>query len=488
MGGNYEKSIYNQLMEIMERLESVEKELKNEKKEHKNDVIKLNEEISKLKNIIDEKDRQIEILLKDNERLKRTANNNSTNSSKSSSTDQKCKKVNQYNSRKKSEKKLGGQKGHKGTTLTKKDIEEKLETGEYEHKITTIGKGYGKYIVKYVVDFKVIPVINEIRIYEDADGKIDIPKEYQSDVTYGSFIKSVAVDLYAEGAMSNERICQFINTLTGNTLEVSSGSVYNFCKSFCVKTEEELIKIENELLNEETICTDATVVTVKGKQAYIRNFSSKEAVLYTAMENKSKDALDEISFLTAYAGTLEHDHETVLYRYGTGHGECNVHLLRYLKKNTEEAGTKWSEEMTTFLCGINDERKKHISEETYFTDEEITAYEKRYDEILAYGKEENKTTKGRVAKDEEKKLLRRLEKYKENHLLFIHDFSVPFENNMSERDLRKCKTHQKISGGFREHSGNEMYCRIMSVVETCKRKGMKVMENIRKVFEGAPAF
>ena len=45
MGGNYEKSIYNQLMEVMERLVSVEKELKNEKKEYKNEVIKLNEKI-----------------------------------------------------------------------------------------------------------------------------------------------------------------------------------------------------------------------------------------------------------------------------------------------------------------------------------------------------------------------------------------------------------------------------------------------------------
>ena len=488
MGGNYEKSIYNQLIEVMERLESVEKELKNEKKEHKNDVIKLNEEISRLENIIDEKERQIKILLEDNERLKRIINNNSSNSSMPPSTDQKCKSANQYNSRKKSGKKPGGQKGHRGTTLTKKDVEEKLKTGKYSHKITRIGKGYGKYVVKYILDFEVVPIINEIRIYENEEGNFDIPGEYKSDVTYGPFLKSVAVDLYAEGSMSNEKICQFINTLTENTLEVSSGSIYSFCKSFSVKTEENLRQIENELLNEETICTDATVVTVGGKQAYIRNFSSNEAVLYTALEKKSIKALDEIPLLTSYSGTLEHDHETALYHYGTGHGECNVHLLRYLKKNTEETGTKWASDMSTFLCGINNERKKHISDETYFTDEEISTYEKRYDEILADGKEQNKTTKGKIAKQEEKALLGRLEKYKENHLLFIHDFSVPFENNMSERDLRKCKNRQKISGGFRKYSGNEMYCRIMSVVETYKRKGMKVMENIRKVFEGTPAF
>lgn len=48
-----------------------------------------------------------------------------------------------------------------------------------------------------------------------------------------------------------------------------------------------LQQIEIELLNEATVCTDATVVTVNGKQAYIRNSSSNTAVLYHAMEQKS---------------------------------------------------------------------------------------------------------------------------------------------------------------------------------------------------------
>ena len=120
MGGNYEKGIYNQLMEVMERLETVENKLKKEKKEYKNEVTKLNEKISILENIIDEKDQQIKILSDDNERLKRIINNNSTNSSVPPSTDQKYKSANQYSSRKKSVKTPGGQKGHKGAALTKK--------------------------------------------------------------------------------------------------------------------------------------------------------------------------------------------------------------------------------------------------------------------------------------------------------------------------------------------------------------------------------
>lgn len=47
--------------------------------------------------------------------------------------------------------------------------------------------------------------------------------------------------------------------------------------------------------------------------------------------------------------------------------------------------------------------------------------------------------------------------------------------------LRKYKNKQKMSGEFRKQGGNEMYCSIMSIAETCKRKQMHVIENIQKI-------
>ena len=64
-------------------------------------------------------------------------------------------------------------------------------------------------------------------------------------------------------------------------------------------------------------------------------------------------------------------------------------------------------------------------------------------ELIQKGCEENKNTHHKYAKNEEKALLKRMEKYRENHLLFLHDFTVPFDNNMSERDLRKAKKPRK---------------------------------------------
>ena len=51
-----------------------------------------------------------------------------------------------------------------------------------------------------------------IRIYKNRDGKYPIPKEYRNEAVYGSAIKALAIDLYSEGIMSNDRIASFMNS------------------------------------------------------------------------------------------------------------------------------------------------------------------------------------------------------------------------------------------------------------------------------------
>ena len=96
-------------------------------------------------------------------------------------------------------------------------------------------------------------------------------------------------------------------------------------------------------------------------------------------------------------------------------------------------------------------------------------------------------TAHKYAKEDEAALLNRLEKYSQNHLLFLHNFTVPFDDNLSERDLRKAKNRQKMAGGFQKESGHELYCTILSVIETLKRRDMGIIENIKKLFMGTPA-
>lgn len=130
-------------------------------------------------------------------------------------------------------------------------------------------------------------VATEIRIHADGSGKYNIPPELKGEVTYGKGIKAIAAFLYSEGVVSNDRICTFLNSLSGDSLEIAEGSIYHFCKSFSSRCSGACSIIENDLLNAPEICTDATTVSTNGKQTYIRNFSTEKVCSTAAAKRKT---------------------------------------------------------------------------------------------------------------------------------------------------------------------------------------------------------
>ena len=448
---------------------------------------KENEELKKLVRELIEKNGK---LLSEIERLTSIISNNSKNSSLPPSSDQKPshpKSPNEYNGRKKTKRRPGGQSGRLGITLTKHDIENKIHTGAIEHKIINYGSSdpkEGAYVSKYVLDLKTKAIAYEYRFPKGST----IPQEFHSDVVYGPEIKSLAIALYSEGDVSFNRICDLLNSMSSSQLGLSIGSVYNFVRDGATFIRRSLPNIINDLSSSSIIYTDSTNVIVNGAQEYIRNQSTDKSVLYIPLEKKNLTILKQIKPLNGFAGTIVHDHETSLYHFGMKHGECNAHLFRYLKKTLEEAKNPWAKDMINFLSGINNYRNNLKAQNIKaFREDELIRYSARYDTIVKHGIEQNKTTLRRFAKGEEKKLLNRLLKYKDSQLLFMYDFDVGFTNNMSERDLRKCKNKQKISG-FRKQSGKQIYCDIMSFVQTCKRRNINVLYGLQRALIGDVLF
>lgn len=70
--------------------------------------------------------------------------------------------------------------------------------------------------------------------------------------------------------------------------------------------------------------------------------------------------------------------------------------------------------------------------------------------------------------------------------MFICNFEMPFDNNLSERELRHVKAKQKISGYFKSMIGTQGYLDIKSIIITCKKLSLNFYEIIRNIFDNTP--
>ena len=87
-----------------------------------------------------------------------------------------------------------------------------------------------------------------------------------------------------------------------------------------------------------------------------------------------------------------------------------------------------------------------------------------------------------------KPLYNRLIKYKQNHLYFIEDFNIPFDDNLSERDLRIFKNKTKISGGFRSISVAKDFANALSVIKTSIKRDINPYDTIKSIFNNEVLF
>lgn len=485
-GVNAERSMWNHLMDVMERLEKVEAQSRA-------DRLRDAEEIKGLKAKVAEQEETIRKLQEEISRLKHKDDTDSHNSSLPPSTDQRPTKApNEYNGRKETGRKSGGQKGHPGTTRRLQETKEQLRELGIEPVIEEIGDTSKQYRERLVLDILLTAKATIKRFHEGEDGKYHIPEEYHSEVVYGENVKAFVILLYGQGVQSVERIVEMVAAMSGQMIRLSQGTVYEWLEEFHreVVAKEQPV-IESKLLDHDVVSTDGTVTTVNGQQTSIRNFSVPGWVLYAPMDRKNIATLQGIPFLAKFTGTLVHDHETALYHFGTNHAECNVHLIRHLTANTENTGHQWCSKMISLLTEMNQYRKRLVDQGMNAIPEKtLQRLEKRYDELLDLAKQERKNgcCRLRWALKEETSLMNRMKKYKRNHLLFLHDFAVPFDNNMSERDLRKCKNRQKMAGGFRTAHGKEIFCSVLSITETCKRQSINLIHAFRTIFSHKPLF
>ena len=452
---------------------------------------------------IEQQAKRIEQLETRVKELERQLGQNSKNSSKPPSSDGLRKPANL----RQSGGKKGAPRGHEGHTLHFSDVPDEI----IQHVVSTCGTcqhgledvsilGYEKRQVFDLPAPRV--VVTEHQAQKKACPhcasitKASFPSEIQAPVQYGPGFAAMTSYLHGMHLLPLERISQLLHDLTG--LRPSEATLLNFIQDMSGALDPLLMQIQGQLLDSPVVHADETGFRIAGRGHWLHVISDAHWTLLGVHPSRGKEAIEAIGFLPMYTGIVVHDCFSTYFNvdYRFAHALCNAHLLRECLGIEAYDGQEWA----MLIREFQQESWKIIKESRAagipLEEEILHDMEQRYDDILAEGRLEWRTTpstsppsnRGRTKKSKAANLGERFQLHKEAILRFIRDARVPFDNNQAERDIRMAKVKIKVSGAFRTLTYAEHFARIRSVISTFRKQRYPILVSLAFAFRGKFAF
>ena len=425
---------------------------------------------------------------------------NSRNSSKPPSADE-FKKPKPKSLRKRSGRRSGGQPGHPGHTLER--VEKPDRTQRYQvERCTACGQSLAGQPPESIERRQVHDLPPMRLIVTEHQGQVKtcpcgcrnkagFPQGVNAPVQYGPQIKAAAVYLKQYQFLPYVRTRELFENLFGCPL--SEGTLDNIIRECNKSLEGPVEQIKEQIRKAPITHFDETGSRVEKERWWLHSASTENATYYDIHPKRGGEALEAIGILPDFLGRAIHDFWQPYLTYNCNHGLCNAHHLRELTFVHEQHQQEWAGQMKDCLRDI----KKAVDEARpttgHLTQAQIKDFENCYQRTLDNGYAANPLPvppptkkRGRPKKTKPRNLLERLDKHREKVLAFMHDFNVPFDNNLAERDIRMMKVQQKISGPFRSKHGAHAFCRIRSYISTARKNAIGALDALARVFAGNP--
>ncbi len=438
------------------------------------------------------------------ERLEGQVAKDSHNSSKPPSSDGPKSPVRKTKSlRGKSGKQSGGQPGHRGHTLLMVQepesivalvphVCEQCQTTLEPVEVTREERAQvwdlpplRLHVTEYRAQVKTCPCCQAETRAAFPDGIV------ASAAQYGPMTRALAVYLQCMHLLPYARTCQILSDLLGTTFSQASLQAALQCGS--QQVEEALGLIKQGLIDSQVMHNDETGFRIAGKGLWLHVAATSQLTYDQQHPKRSKAATDAMGILPHFQGISVHDSWASYLDYACTHALCNVHYLRELTFVHEQYQQGWAKEMKELLLEIKAQVEQARSEGKAVLPRAMRQqYEERYQHLVEQGIAANpppprkKGTRGPLRGDDVRNLLHRLRDYQALILRFMHQFIVPFDNNLAEQDIRMMKVQQKISGGFRTPEGATIFCRLRSYLSTMRKQGVHLLTALQHVFLGSP--
>ena len=404
--------------------------------------------------------------------------------------------------REKTELPKGGQKGHPKHKLEK--FKEEEITENCEHRVEQCPccnshaiKETGEVKEKDELDYKIVVVKRRHKFIEykcEECGKKfheEIPNNLKEENQYGPEVQALELTLMNQANVTINKAKKITYGMTNGEIDLSEGYISKLQERAAKKLEGFIKDVKKEIIKQPLLHWDDTVIMIDTKRSCLRFYGTEKLAMYTAHPQKNKEGLDEDGILNVLEKEtiVEHDHNKVNYNkdYNFRNAECNRHLISDLKKVIDNLNHKWAKQLIELLTKMNNKRKRLIEKgKEEFSEEELKKFEEKFEKIMLEANKENEEEEQKYYVTEEETLIVRILDYKNEYLLWVYDFDVPFTNNLSERGLRGAKSKMKASGQFWNVESASWYATIRTYIETCSRNGVNVYNALLMLSLGKP--
>ena len=429
-------------------------------------------------------------------RLKAQIAKDSHNSSKPPSSDM---YHTPKNMRKKTGKRKGGQPGHHGNTL------ERVEDPDY----VSVHRLHGQCRCGRALSSGKLLCYKQRQVFDLPPARLEVtehraevrrcrcgkqhtaqfPENIAAPVQYGNRLRATAVYFSSFQLVPQNRLVEAIRDIFN--VHMSEGTLNTIIAKahrFLEKTET---AIKAHIRASPTTHMDESGMYVAGKRWWEHSCSTIRYTYYFCHPLRGTKAMKDGGMIEGYTGRAIHDGWASYFEFDCLHGLCNAHHLRELIFIKEELKQRWAGRMIDLLCHIKDiaNRAKAAGRDS-LSPATLRNYRRRYSELIASGYHANPSEtvrkpgqRGRLKQSPGRNLLDRLNKYSKETLAFMYDISVPFDNNLAERDIRMTKVKQKVSGCFRSVAGADAFCRIRGFISTVRKHGLNILDQLIKCFD-----
>ncbi len=246
---------------------------------------------------------------------------------------------------------------------------------------------------------------------------------------------------------------------------------------------------------------DETGLRVAGRLHWLHSAGTRGLTLLHVHRRRGREAIDTCAVLPGYRGIAVHDAWAPYDTYTSArHVLCGAHLLRELtavvdhhtlaaaqQSSTSPAGGWcWAGQALDALLAI-----KTLIDTAYTAGRSpnpaaLARHRTRLRHAARIGADPTAHPDPGALGKKHRALARRIRDRETDYLAFTTDPTIPFDNNLAERDLRMVKIRQKISGCLRTLIGAEHFAAIRSYTATAGKNNINIYQALVQLADGRP--